>query len=55
VLILTLYPKENYATRAMNAGAAGFLGKDAAPEELISAVRQILSGKKYIKLFGKEN
>ena len=55
VLILTLYPKESYATRAMNAGAAGFLGKDAAPEELISAVRQILSGKKYIKLFGKEN
>jgi two-component system invasion response regulator UvrY len=55
VLILTLYPKENYAVRALKAGAAGFLGKDAAPDELITAVGLILSGKKYISLPWMEN
>ena len=55
VLILTLYPKENYAVRALMAGAAGFLGKDAAPDELIMAVGRILSGKKYIALPWREN
>jgi DNA-binding NarL/FixJ family response regulator len=44
VLILTLYPKQNYAARALKAGAAGFIGKDAAPDELITAVGRILSG-----------
>jgi DNA-binding NarL/FixJ family response regulator len=55
VLILTLYPKENYAVRALRAGAAGFIGKDAAPDELITAVARILSGKKYTSLPGMEN
>jgi two-component system invasion response regulator UvrY len=55
VLILTLSPKENYAVRALRAGAAGFLGKDAAPHELITAVGRILSGKKYISLPWMEN
>ena len=55
VLILTLYPKENYARRAMKAGAAGYIEKDAAPAELITAVSRILSGKKYIALPGIEN
>jgi len=48
VLILSLYTKEYHAFRAMQAGASGYLGKDAAPDELLSAVRQILAGKKYI-------
>jgi DNA-binding NarL/FixJ family response regulator len=55
VLILTLYPKKNYAVRALKAGAAGFLSKDAAANELITAVDMILSGKKYIALPGMEN
>ena len=55
VLILTLYPEKNYAVRALKAGAAGFLSKDAAPDELINAVDMILSGKKYIALPGVEN
>jgi two-component system invasion response regulator UvrY len=55
VLILTLYPKENYADRALKAGAAGYLGKDAAPDELVLAVRQILSGKRYITIPWTEN
>jgi len=55
VLILTLYPEKNYAMRAMKAGAAGFLSKDTAADELIRAVARILSGEKYITLPGMEN
>jgi two-component system invasion response regulator UvrY len=50
VLILSLYTKEYHAFRALQAGASGYLGKDAAPDELLWAVRQILSGKKYIAI-----
>jgi two-component system invasion response regulator UvrY len=45
ILILSLYPKVPYAANAIKAGAAGYLGKDAAPEELIRVVRQVLAGK----------
>jgi two-component system invasion response regulator UvrY len=48
VLIVSLYTKEYHAFRALEVGGSGYLGKDAAPDELLSAVRQILSGKKYI-------
>ena len=50
VLILSLYTKEQCAFRALQSGAIGYLGKDAAPDELLWAVRQILSGKKYIAI-----
>jgi len=52
VLILSLYTKDYHAFRALQAGAPGYLGKDAAPDELLSAVRQILAGKKYIAVPG---
>jgi DNA-binding NarL/FixJ family response regulator len=55
VLILSLYTKEHYALRALRAGAAGYLGKDAAPDELLWAVRQILAGKKYIAISSSNN
>lgn len=48
VLILSIYPEEQYALRVMRAGAAGYLTKDAAPDELVSAIKRILSGKRYI-------
>lgn len=48
VLILSIYPEEQYAIRVLKAGAAGYLNKDLAPEELINAVRHVLSGRKYI-------
>jgi two-component system invasion response regulator UvrY len=48
VLILSIYPKEQYALRMIRDGAAGYLNKDAAPEELVKAVQHILSGKKFI-------
>ena len=47
VLILSIYPEEQYALRVMNAGGSGYLNKDAAGDELIKAVHKILSGKKY--------
>jgi two-component system, NarL family, invasion response regulator UvrY len=50
ILILSLYTKEYHAFRALQAGASGYLAKDAAPDELLWAVRQILAGKKYIAI-----
>lgn len=48
VLMLSIYPAEQYALRVLTEGAFGYLNKDAAPEELVKAVQIILSGKKYI-------
>jgi two-component system, NarL family, invasion response regulator UvrY len=48
VLIMSIYPEEQYARRLLKAGAAGYLSKDAATEDLAKAVRQIMQGRKYI-------
>lgn len=48
VLMLTMYTAEEYAIRCIKSGAAGFLSKDNISDELIKAINQILSGKKYI-------
>jgi two-component system, NarL family, invasion response regulator UvrY len=48
VLILSIHPEDQYAVRALKAGAAGYLTKESAPEELIRAMRTVLKGKKYI-------
>jgi two-component system, NarL family, invasion response regulator UvrY len=48
VLILSIYPEDLYAVRVLKAGASGYMNKNAAPDELITAVQRILSGKKYI-------
>ncbi len=48
VLILSMHPEDQYAIRAMRAGAAGYLTKEAAPEELVTAVKTILGGKRFI-------
>lgn len=48
VLILSMHPEEQYAIRALKAGAAGYLSKDSAPEELVKAVNRVLQGRKYI-------
>ncbi len=48
VLILSIHPEEQYAIRALRAGAAGYLSKDAATDELVKAVQRILQGRKYI-------
>jgi DNA-binding NarL/FixJ family response regulator len=43
-----MYPEEQYALRAIKAGARGYLTKRSAPNELVLAVRKILSGKRYV-------
>jgi two-component system invasion response regulator UvrY len=48
VLILSMYPERQYALRALKAGAAGYLTKESAPDELVAAVRRIAQGGKYI-------
>lgn len=49
ILIITIYPEDQYALRVFQAGANGFLNKDTAPEQLIVAVQTILRGKKYLQ------
>ncbi len=48
VLVLTMHPEDRFAVRALKAGAFGYLTKDAKPEEIIKAVRQVVTGRKYI-------
>jgi len=48
VLILSIYPQEQFAVRALQAGAAGYLTKESAPEELVHAIRRVASGGRYI-------
>jgi len=48
VLILSMYPEELYALRSLRLGASGYVTKESAPNELIEAIRTILTGKKYI-------
>jgi two-component system invasion response regulator UvrY len=48
VIVLSIYPEDQYAIRALKAGASGYLNKDSAPEKLLEAVLQVAAGKKYI-------
>jgi two-component system, NarL family, invasion response regulator UvrY len=48
VLVLSGHPEEQYAVRVLKAGAAGYLVKESAPQELCRAARRVLSGGKYI-------
>ena len=48
ILVLSFHPAEQYAVRTLKAGAAGYLTKESAPEELITAIQKVLSGGKYI-------
>ncbi len=48
VLIVSAYPEEEFAIRAFKLGAAGYLGKSQASDELVAAVNKILAGGKYV-------
>ena len=48
VLVLSIYPEDQFAVRVLRAGASGFLSKDAAPEQLTKAIRKILQGSRHI-------
>jgi two-component system invasion response regulator UvrY len=48
VLVLSIHPEEQYAVRVLKAGASGYLTKESAPDELISAIRKVSMGGKYV-------
>jgi two-component system invasion response regulator UvrY len=48
VLMLSMHPEEQYAVRALRAGASGYLAKGSAADELAEAIRKVLAGGKYI-------
>lgn len=48
VLVLSVHPEEQYATRALRAGARGYLTKDHSPGELVAAVRKVHIGGRYV-------
>lgn len=48
VLILSMHPKDQYAVRVLKAGAAGYITKESAPEVLVTAIKEVFYGKKYI-------
>jgi len=48
VLILSMHGEEEFGRRVLKAGAAGFIAKQSAPDELVKAIRKVLAGGKYI-------
>lgn len=48
VLMLSMYPERQYAMRCLKAGASGYLTKDSAQTELVTALRRVLQGRRYV-------
>jgi DNA-binding NarL/FixJ family response regulator len=48
VLILSMHPEQQYAVRALRVGASGYLTKESAPDELVTAIRKVSQGGKYV-------
>jgi DNA-binding NarL/FixJ family response regulator len=48
VLIVSMFPEDQYAIRCLRAGAQGYLNKAGNPEELVAAVRTLMQGRKYV-------
>lgn len=48
VLVLSIYPENQYAVRVLRAGASGYLNKDSAPELLVKAIRRVADGRSYV-------
>jgi two-component system, NarL family, invasion response regulator UvrY len=48
VLMLSTYPEKQYAVRCLANGARGYLTKESAPDELVSAIRKVAQGRKYV-------
>jgi DNA-binding NarL/FixJ family response regulator len=48
ILILSMHPEEQFAVNLLRAGATGYITKDAVPQDVVSAIRTLLNGRKYI-------
>lgn len=64
ILILSMYPEDSYAVRAIKSGASGYVMKESAADELVKAIRTVYHGGKYVtpslaekivNSFGQEN
>jgi two-component system invasion response regulator UvrY len=51
VLVLSMHSEDQYAMRVLKAGASGYLTKDSAPDELVKAIRKVVSGGRYVSSF----
>ena len=49
ILVLTMHAEPLYARRALDAGAAGYMTKNASPDELLTAVRRVTAGGRYVE------
>lgn len=49
ILVLTMHAEPLYAARALEAGASGYISKNAAPEELLSAIQRVIAGGHYVE------
>lgn len=47
-IVLSVFPEEQFAPRALRAGAMGYLSKDQSPEQLVTALRRVYSGHRYV-------
>ncbi len=54
VLILSMHAEDQYAIRSLKAGAAGYLNKESAVDELVAAIRKVVSGGKYLSVSAAE-
>ncbi len=48
ILVLSIHPEDQFATRVLKAGAAGYMTKESAPEELMTAITKVIAGGKYV-------
>lgn len=48
VLVLSMHQEEQYGVRVLKAGASGYLAKESSPDELVSAIRKVAQGGKYV-------
>lgn len=48
VLVLSMHPEDQFAVRLLKSGAAGYMTKETAPEELVGAVKKVIAGGRYV-------
>ena len=48
VLLLSMHPEDQFAVRMLKSGAAGYLNKESAPEELVGAIKKVIAGGRYV-------
>ena len=48
VLVLSIHPEDQFATRVLRAGAAGYMTKESAPSDLVTAINRVRAGRKYV-------